>query len=154
MKKNKNKNYIFWIFFISFSISFIFLLFYAKSIFLKNADVKAVLIKSIRESKSKSKEETIKNISEIIVKLYSDSKHVSRINISSKIDKNGIPSFFLILPWSEVSEKKIKKRIFLIKNLIKSMFEESGYKNTKFKINVYKLKKNFIDKDLLYKLTY
>ena len=37
---------------------------------------------------------------------------------------------------------------------IKSMFEESGYKNTKFKINVYKLKKNFIDKDLLYKLTY
>jgi len=154
MKKYKNKNYIFWIFFISFSMSFIFLLFNAKTIFLKNTDVKSILIKSIRKSKDKTKEETIKRISEIIVKLYSDLKHTSRIKISSKIDKKGIANFVLILPWSEVSEKKIKRRIFLIKNLIKSMYKESGYKKIKFKINVYKLKKNFIDKDLLYKLTY
>lgn len=150
----KNKNLIFWIFFISFSLLFFSLLFFSKSIFLKDTDVNAQFIKSIRKLKGKSKKETIKRISEIVVKFYSDSKHVSRINISSRISKNGILNFILVMPWSEVSEKKIKRRIFVIKNLVKSMFDQSDYENTKFKITVYKLKKNFVEKDLIYKLSF
>ena len=149
----KNKNFIFWIFFVSFSLIFFSLLFFSKSIFLKDVDVKAQFIKSVRKLKGKSKKETLEKISKMIVKFYNDSKHVSRINISSSISQSGMLNFVLIMPWSEVSEKKIKRRIFLIKNLIKSMLEKSDYKNTKFIISVYKLKKNFVEKVLLFKLT-
>ena len=72
----------------------------------------------------------------------------------SKINKKGMLNFVLILPWSEVSEKKIKRRVSVIKNLVKSIFKKTSYQNTKFIITVYKLRKNFVDKDLLYKLTF
>jgi len=154
MKIFKNKNSLFWIFFVSFALLFFFLLFFSKYIFLKNADVKSQLIKSAKELKGKSERETIRTIAEMVVQLYNDSKHVSRINFSSKINKKGMLNFVLILPWSEVSEKKIKRRVSVIKNLVKSIFKKTSYQNTKFIITVYKLRKNFVDKDLLYKLTF